>query len=428
MFCGRLVVALPLTSLLLLAACGGSTPPFSGERVAAPILSVPLDTAPHLALARIATSCSQTNKLYLIDNKYVFWNLTGICSEGGGSDSSNSYKLMGADPQNLLCETKGHPGNMTRRCSDVGASATMEIIVNNLDDPKLGLGSGHTVAPIEVLAPAGTSVPVQFVLASSVSGVTRAKNVVVKDAASLASLWNEHTAGMSPRPAAPSEIDFTKHVVVALFAGTRWGCPVFGLQRVTIAGHTMANLGDGPLVEYLDRGDITTADCLPNVSTPMQMFLVPATRRDVEIRSFEADIVEFSTLYSTNTDTAFTLVGSPLLSRNNLVVMDQESLEREWAQRYSTLTKPVVDFRSHMVVAVFSGGGDGCYRESIGNISREGGSLIVNSVGSYPLGALCTQSITVSAQWIVIPKSTAPVKFTKQMYYYRQADSLTRPN
>lgn len=52
------------------------------------------------------------------------------------------------------------------------------------------------------------------------SGVQKATQLVVKDAKTWAELWDKVHASVSPKPELP-QIDFDKHMVLAVFMGTR---------------------------------------------------------------------------------------------------------------------------------------------------------------------------------------------------------------
>lgn len=72
--------------------------------------------------------------------------------------------------------------------------------------------------------PSGGDQPVN--ISGPFSGIRIAKQVVVRDSASFADLWKQHSpSGGAPAP----QVDFKKHDVIAVFAGTK-----------NTGGHTIA--------------------------------------------------------------------------------------------------------------------------------------------------------------------------------------------
>jgi len=66
------------------------------------------------------------------------------------------------------------------------------------------------------------------------SGIERQRFETLRDAAALLKLWKAHTAGVSPAPPVP-EVDFSKEMVIAAFAGTRKsGGYVLSVSRITV--------------------------------------------------------------------------------------------------------------------------------------------------------------------------------------------------
>ena len=66
------------------------------------------------------------------------------------------------------------------------------------------------------------------------SGIERQRFETLRDAAALRKLWQAHNAGVSPTPPVP-EVDFSKEMVIAAFAGTRKsGGYVLSVSRITV--------------------------------------------------------------------------------------------------------------------------------------------------------------------------------------------------
>ena len=101
------------------------------------------DLQPFQDLARNATCAEQRNELFLIDGELIFWNRVGDCA-----DASFCEQLFGMEPADLQC---GHCDNIAGpwlECWDATHEDLFLIIIENLDEPDLGLGPGHVVEPI----------------------------------------------------------------------------------------------------------------------------------------------------------------------------------------------------------------------------------------------------------------------------------------
>lgn len=62
--------------------------------------------------------------------------------------------------------------------------------------------------------------PTEIVVAEQYSGIVDRRRLVIRDAQSWSTLWNEAFSRRHPRPPVPS-IDFAEHVVIAASTGTR---------------------------------------------------------------------------------------------------------------------------------------------------------------------------------------------------------------
>jgi hypothetical protein len=108
------IILLPL-ALLLVAACAGEA---TGPDRA-------VDLVPFQELARAAECADIHNRLFLIDEQWVFWDRAGDCP-----DASYSQTLYGGTPDHVLCTVYDSIAGPEKDC------------------PDLGLGPEHTVEPV----------------------------------------------------------------------------------------------------------------------------------------------------------------------------------------------------------------------------------------------------------------------------------------
>lgn len=145
----KLSGAAAMSMLLSLAACGGGvarTDRQAGQGVAAaaPASGMPA-LADFIAMAQAATCANQSNRLFMIDKKMVFWDRAGSCA-----DNSYGRTLYGATPQQVLCSVSDSIAGPRTTCGDESSRSLFTTIAGNLDKSDLGLGSGHQVEPIAV--------------------------------------------------------------------------------------------------------------------------------------------------------------------------------------------------------------------------------------------------------------------------------------
>ena len=127
----------PLTTCVLalawsLCACGSSA---TGPSDA--------DLESFKSLARQQPCADRANRLYLIDQRLVFHQVEGRCS-----DAAYSYTLYGASPSDVKCRVADSIAGRQRSCADPTLSGLFDTMVGHLSQPDLGLGSGHTVAGV----------------------------------------------------------------------------------------------------------------------------------------------------------------------------------------------------------------------------------------------------------------------------------------
>jgi hypothetical protein len=106
---------------------------------------------------------------------------------------------------------------------------------------RVAVGSVAVGAALLLSGPARADAGPGFltIASSGQSGVTSAQTAVVRDGAAWAQLWARHAATQSPPPARP-EVDFSRFMVLAVFAGGKpsacYGVQVTGVVPVGANG------------------------------------------------------------------------------------------------------------------------------------------------------------------------------------------------
>jgi hypothetical protein len=222
----RALRALPLASLVLLASCGGSggagqapatTPIVIGEPAPAP------DTVRFLNMAREANCADTRNRMYVIDNKFIFWDKAGNCA-----DASYAHALFGAATAEPLCSAGDSIAGPMTRCADEAARPMFATIVRNLDARDLGLGPAHTVRELDVPKNGG-DVAYTELSRSGYSNYTDKAELVIRDGAAFDAMWARHVNGQTDKPV----VNFERHMVIAVFGGAYSnGCHSLGIESI----------------------------------------------------------------------------------------------------------------------------------------------------------------------------------------------------
>jgi hypothetical protein len=124
------LVVLVLAALLVLAIRAGNA---SEPRIT-------VDLAPFKAMARAASCADIRNRLFLIDNQFVFWEGAGNCA-----DASYSQILYGNTRDQVLCSRNDSIAGPMKTCRDARFRGMFDTLTKNLNKPDLGLGAEHTV-------------------------------------------------------------------------------------------------------------------------------------------------------------------------------------------------------------------------------------------------------------------------------------------
>jgi len=134
-----------LFAAFALAGCNSDNPNESAStRDTSQSVKENIDLEPFKKLAHESSCADVNNRLFLIDNRFVFWDRDSKCA-----DAAYSRTLYDRKPETVLCNLMDSIAGPQRGCHGDAPSANMfDTIVDNRDKPDLGLGPEHTVAPI----------------------------------------------------------------------------------------------------------------------------------------------------------------------------------------------------------------------------------------------------------------------------------------
>lgn len=388
--------AIPLAGVLLLAGCvdTGTTEP-------------KLETGQFLELARTATCADQKNKLFVIDNKFVFHDRAGSCP-----DNSYSRTFYGVTPEAVLCREYDSIAGPQSGCADTGMRELFSTIAKNAEQIDLGLGSGHevkvlntaTVPPNNFRRPDTDALKMTDIAGTTTLQFDEPAEIVVRDADKWSALWSAHQRPgekLSPLP----EIDFAKQMVIGVAAGQKPGpCNELLIDKIVHNGSML-------VVNYTQR-DVHEV-CLTVVSGPVYpKHFVVIERQDVPVQFVKRDGDSGRVAFE-----RIPVPGSAIAIEQALVVRDADSWAKLWAQANANMIPapetPVVDFTKKMLIAVFMGTQpNGCYGVSIEAIDKVQEGLLVEVSKSTPgSGAICTQALTSPADVVAVERSDAKVIF-----------------
>ena len=94
---------------------------------------------PFISMAEDATCAESRNQIYLIDGQYIFHSTEGWCMDAG-----YSHTLYEASLQERLCYQEDSFAGQLTSC-EPSLTELFEIILENLDQPDLGLRQEHSV-------------------------------------------------------------------------------------------------------------------------------------------------------------------------------------------------------------------------------------------------------------------------------------------
>ncbi|MCG2585556.1 hypothetical protein [Massilia sp. TS11] len=399
-----LVSLLPVAAAVLLVACGGGAATSGSSPTQLSSGTVSVDPAPvavtFTAMAKGASCAGTSNRLYIIDNKQVFWARSGNCA-----DNSYGYTLFGATPEQTLCSAMDTIAGPRTLCSDERYRELFVTMTKNLDKPDLGLGKDHKVEELNFLPPADAkAVPMTVIESAAMSGVVKRQQLVIKDADTLTRIWNEHASTVSPMLPVP-EVNFREQMVIAVFTGqSNDGCKATAIKAVTQNGAALS-------VAYTESVLQTFAICPAVMTSAMQMVTVPRSDLPVSFTDVTANLVKANVLAESS------LTG--VAEARTAVVKDEKEffvLMKQFYGDQAQLPLPVsdVDFSRQMVVAVFLGTKpNGCAGIAAGEVFTQDGKLHVTyHERSQIRGAMCSLNLTAPGLVMAVPKSDAPVIFS----------------
>ena len=105
--------------------------------------STAVDLAPFKTMAKAGACADIRNRLFLIDDQWVFWDREGTCADAGYGET-----LYGSTPGEVLCDFHDSIAGPMKNCEGEGYLVMFDTMTANLDKPDLGLGSGHTVQSV----------------------------------------------------------------------------------------------------------------------------------------------------------------------------------------------------------------------------------------------------------------------------------------
>lgn len=377
----KLFAALPLFTLLL-AGCAGPRP--------LPVL----DPASFIALAAQSPCANGGNRLFTIDQRYVFWDRGPSCQD-------QVLRLYGASAAAPLCLQVTSATGPYTSCTEPAARAMFDTILANRQAADLGLGAGHAVAALALVPETAVNLVFSTVAQEPFSGIHQARTAVVRGAVAWERLWAEQHAGRTPLPPRPS-VDFSSQMLVAVFAGDVKGCHELAIRRVNVRGINV-------VVEYEGRDITPSTLCLSAITQPMHVVAVPLIESDVVFRQITPGRIDFNTIDRS----AYSRIQEPM----NVVIRDADSWAALWHRHTGTTGNvPAIDFRTTIVVGVFRGVlPNGCYATEIVDIYVAGSGMNVARVDTVPSAeSICTLALVTPAHLVALQRSDQSVLFSAE--------------
>lgn len=381
----------------VISGCGGAGK--LADTAANPVTPIAptLITSDFITLASSASCANLRNRLFVIDQKLVFWDKAGSCA-----DAAYSLSLFGNTPQNILCSKSDTIAGPKTSCTDEQYRNMFDAIGQNLDKTDLGLGNGHLVQQLVVSSGVNSAIPFVSIAAPLYYGAAPT-NIVIKDAAAWSKLLDDGQVKKETNGASLS-VDFGTQMVLGVFFKSANNCSVSQILKLSANGQKL-------IAEFSDdeRISVQSCDASSNLaSTPMNLVVINRVDLPLEFVNVNATKVAFNTLDVST--------GSGLQTGQNLVIKDSTAWTALWAQHTnnSGVLLPDVDFSKRMVVAMFLGAKpSGCYAISDVSVWRSGAKLNVAHHDRVP-GAteLCTMNITTPAYLIELDRTDDPVEFT----------------
>lgn len=388
-----------ISYLLLVAAisgCGGSA-----KMIEAPatIRITPLVTTEFISLASGASCANLRNRMYLIDQKQVFWDKAGSCA-----DAAYDLVLFGSTTKNILCSAADSIVGPRTICNDEQFRAMFLTISSNLDKADLGLGSGHQVQQLVVPPGASWAMSLTPVYAPLFYGTAPA-NVVIKDLTA----WTRflETAQIKPIFGPLTEADFSNKMVVGTFFKSANNCSVTQIVRMSSNGQKL-------IVEYTDEERISIRSCDANsdlASTPMNLVMVDKLDLPVEFVNVNKAQLSFTPIEVSSKPQG--------LSPANQGTIKDATAWTDYIANNITGAVPNIDFSKNMLISVNVPLG-GCKSYDGINLWRSGGKLnvAVRVLDIADPKIACTADFILRTQLIQIERTDDAVEFSTVRGYF----------
>jgi hypothetical protein len=385
-----------LISTAILSACGGGDNKLEKEIVNKPVQIVTND---FINSAKEATCANIKNRLFVIDQKQVFWDKAGSCA-----DAAYSQTLYGATPQTLLCSNADSIAGPRLTCSDTSNESLFKTMLQNLDKADLGLGSQHQVQQIVVPGGVSVAIPLSALMAPFYRGIAPT-NIVIKDLPAWNKFW-ELSGIKAPTMFAGN--NFQSRMALGTFFKTSNNCSITKILKVSSNGQKLS-------ADYVEEERIAIASCDPEsktASTPMNMVELAKIDLPVEFNNVSAARISYKLI-----DQGFY---SGVSSSRNVVIKDQASWMGLWQEHNkSNANIPNVDFSKNMIVGLFMGQRpSGCYAIEDVTVWRAAGKIQLTHHNLNPGPTIdCAMSLSAPFKLIEIPRSEEMVEFQSIAVY-----------
>lgn len=361
-----------------------------------------LATTEFVALASAASCANLRNRMFVIDQKQVFWDKAGSCA-----DASFDLVLFGSAAKTVLCSLSDSIAGPKTTCNDEQFRTMFLTMTKNLDKADLGLGSAHQVQ--QLVVPPGASTALAFsALAPHLYYGTAPANIVIKDATAWAKFLED--GKIRKEDGANLSVDFSNQMVLGVFFKTANNCSISQILKLRSNGQKL-------IVDYTDQERISAQSCDPGsnlASTPMSLVVVNRFDLPVEFVNVNAAKIGINVLD--------VKANSGVQLAQNLVVKDVATWTTLWTQHDNNVgaAVPVIDFSKRMVVAIFLGSkSSGCYAIKDVTIWRSGGKLNVAHLDRVPGSLeLCTATMTAPAYLVELDRTDDAVEFTGIATFY----------
>lgn len=343
-------------------------------------------------------SCSNLrNRLFLIDQKFVFWDRAGSCS-----DAAQTQTLFGNSTRTILCTGNDSLMGPKVMCEDESARTLFLSIIANRNKADLGLGSGYRVKQFDV--PPGVSIPLAFTSYQpyeNLSSSATQRQYVIKDDAGWRNFWN--TVVGRQVPVVFGGLNFAKQMAVGvLTSSTNTGvCASIDILKANSNGQKLS-------LEYTEdngHGNGFGLACYAGWANNAHMNLITLERNDLypEFIDVSDKLIKYVVLDNGYSNTY------GITTPQNYVIKDQATWEKLWSKhsvnKSNMGTPAVLDFSKNMVIAVFLGSTGNCRTIIDMKVWRSEGRLnVAHRDSSSGFAVPCDSRDVNSAHIIQVPR------------------------